>query len=221
MLRRLALSVSLALAPACAPHDHPDEARVALSRPIRLVPVADDHEALGRVAEAARAAPGPGLLAEPRPLHSDRFPPIDEYFVTGPSRQVLEDMLAAPALAAPAGHAFALERLRERGGERWQVHLLAADRGLELRRVAEVKVALAPEGPPRVRLRLDGADGRAFHALTEAQLGRRIAVVVGGEVLMAPIVLEPISGAAFDISLDGADPSEAAAEALLRRLLLP
>lgn len=216
MLRRLALPLLLALAPACAPH----EPRIALSRPIRLVPVVDDHAALGRVAEAVRAAAAPGLLAEPRPLPSDRSPPVDEHFVTGPSRQALEDMLAAPALAPPAGHAYALERARER----WQVHLLAADRGFELRHVAGVKVTLEPEGEgePRVRLRLDAAGGRAFHALTEAQLGRRIAVVMDGEVLMAPIVLEPISGATFDISLGATHgPQEAAAEALLRKLLVP
>lgn len=72
-------------------------------------------------------------------------------------------------------------------------------------------------GTPVVAVRFDEVGGRRFAEITEAHTDERLAVVLDGELLMAPRVLEPIRGGRMVISLgsgwSGAE-GQAKAEAL-------
>ena len=83
------------------------------------------------------------------------------------------------AFAAPAA-----DLVFEGGGERMAV----PGERLDL-----IVVARDTQGAPAVQFRMSDADAKAFHQLTRKTLGRELSVVVCDEVLLRPIVREPIA----------------------------
>jgi len=206
MLRSL-LALALALAPAgmvgCT---GPAKAELELVRPLVLTPADDPRGALKRVAEAVRADAQSGLdVAEATIPANDHAPGLHEVFVTGPEKHVLEDYIRThPELAPPADHQFAYERLRDGEGRwYWRMHCVKAG-GLVLRKLVAADVVRDADNQPRIRVRLGPEDGQSFAAITTHELGKRLAVVQDDEVLMAPIILAPLTTGVFDISLGGA-----------------
>ncbi|MFN3197537.1 MAG: SecDF P1 head subdomain-containing protein [Bradymonadia bacterium] len=70
-------------------------------------------------------------------------------------------------------------------------------------------------GMPHVNLTLTPEGARTFEALTRAQVGKRVAIVIDGEVNSAPTVREPIPGGRLMITLGMAE-----SDALRRRKAL-
>lgn len=217
-MSRLALLAATALA--CAPHGPPLAGEVALARPIALLPIDACDGALEKIADASDAA-GAGLGRDQQTYFSDRLPPEQEVFATGPSRQALQTFLGArPDLAPPAGRRYGYEEVVAHDGvARWRMHCMLAQ-GLELRALASASVVDEEDGRVTVRIAMTAADARAFRALTESHLDRRIAIVDGDEVLMAPVVKTPIPGGVVSIDLGaGEREPRLAANELLGRLL--
>ncbi len=77
--------------------------------------------------------------------------------------------------------------------------------------------ASVPGERPRVLLRFSHEAGARFEQYTAAHRGERIAVVVDGEVLMAPVIQERIGGGVISIAM-GANDDADAAERLATRL---
>lgn len=221
MLRSL-FALALALAPAVgAGCTSAATAELELRRPLRLTPVADPKGALQRVVEAVRADTHGGLdIAEATVAANDHAPMIHENYVTGPEKHVLEDYIRThPELAPPFGSTFGYERQRDPDGRvLWRMHCLQQG-GLELRKLmAAALVEGADDGRPRIRVRLAPEDAHSFADLTARHIGQRIAVVQDDEVLMAPVVLQTLTGGEFEILL-GAAQTRGEAESALNQLL--
>jgi SecD/SecF fusion protein len=74
---------------------------------------------------------------------------------------------------------------------------------------------------PIVSFRLDNAGARTFAAITEANVGRPFAIVLDGKVLSAPVIREPITGGAGQISGNFTVQQASDLAALLRAGALP
>lgn len=74
---------------------------------------------------------------------------------------------------------------------------------------------------PVVNFRFDRAGAREFAAITEANVGRPFAIVLDGKVLSAPVIREPITGGAGQISGNFTVQEAGTLSALLRAGALP
>jgi SecD/SecF fusion protein len=74
---------------------------------------------------------------------------------------------------------------------------------------------------PIVTFRLDNAGARTFAAITQANVGKPFAIVLDGKVLSAPVIQEPITGGAGQISGDFTVQQTSDLAALLRAGALP
>ena len=74
---------------------------------------------------------------------------------------------------------------------------------------------------PIVTFRLDNAGARTFAAITEANVGSPFAIVLDGKVLSAPVIREPITGGAGQISGNFTVEQASDLAALLRAGALP
>jgi preprotein translocase subunit SecD len=77
---------------------------------------------------------------------------------------------------------------------------------------AEVQVD-GMSGEPQVLLAFTAEGGARFAQLTTALVRRRLAIVVDGRVLSAPIVQMPITGGSAVVTMGGADPTAGLVEA--------
>lgn len=218
-LLALVLALGSLVAPAgCTPRA---VAEVELARPLRWMPVDDPGGALAAVVAAVGTDPAAGLGVDERIVGGGGHrPDIRETFVTGPEKHVLKDfILRHPGLAPPPGHRFGYEREVDRdGAPRWRLHCLR-DVGFEVARVASAAVEEDMlDGTPRIRIHLGSEQAAAFARLTTDNLGARLALVHDDEVLMAPVVMEPLTGGAFSITL-GEARTRTETEAELARLL--
>lgn len=90
------------------------------------------------------------------------------------------------------------------------VALPAAAEPLVIAVVEATAGADAATGMPIVTLRLSPESAAAVGAFTRDNVGRRVALMVDGEVVSAPVVREPIAGDVVQISGNMARPEEAA-----------
>jgi hypothetical protein len=212
--------LALALAPAAfVPGCTATTPALELERPLVLTPVDDPRGALQRVVAAVRADPQAGLDVGELTLAGDgQAPAAHETFVTGPEKHVLEDYIRThPELAPPAGYAFGYERLRDDTRTYWRMHCVEAG-GLAVRKLSSALLSQDAEGRPRIRVHLADEDAGRLAGLTAAHVGRRLAVVQDDEVLMAPVVREPLTGGELEITL-GAVTTSAEARVMLDHLL--
>lgn len=219
MLRSLFVLV-LALAPVSVVGcTGPANIEVELGRPLILTTVDDPEDALKRVADAVQADGQSGLDVADALVARPGGTSSHEVFVTGPEKHVLEDYIRThPELAPPAEHQFAYERLRDPDGRTyWRMHCVKVG-GLTVRKLASASLVDGPDDQPRIRVRLGPEDGRSFAALTTQAVGQRLAVIQDEEVLMAPLIREPLTDDSFEITL-GSATTRAEVEAALHQLL--
>ena len=204
-------------------------ARLTLASPLTFYPVADPHGALARVAAAAEREPMSGLTVVEATLPPNEHAPGErEIYTTAPERGVFDVFMRAhPELEPPAGtHIFGYQRERDAESRpRWRMLCLQPDFAVPLGDPTDARIVEDPDtGRPKIRVQLGPEDTRSFADLTTRHLGRRIALVhegvVAGEVLMAPIVMEPLRTGIFEISL-GAAESRAEVEAAFKRMFEP
>lgn len=93
---------------------------------------------------------------------------------------------------------------------------------LDAAEVARAEISLDPiSNQPRVDLEFTTTGAAAFASLTAASIDREVVIAVDGEILLAPRVVEPVTGGRVAISLGASrslDEQSAEAEALLRAL---
>lgn len=213
MSRQTIVAVLAASLAACTGRgiDRSDAVPIRASLAVR--PVADGDPWVGTVAATAQGTlTAPAIEISSQTLWSRSLPPVEALAMRGP--KVTLEALARQAGPVPAGLAVAYEHERE---DRWSLVVLRADEGVVLDVTTLVTLAWAPEpadqskaeaDPEGVYLLLSPDDGERFERLTIEHDGRRLAIVDGDEVLMAPTVAEPIGGGQLLITA-GADGSSA------------
>lgn len=80
--------------------------------------------------------------------------------------------------------------------------------------VESALIELDQSGTPVLQVQLNGADRSSFALLTGRNVGKQIAIVVGGHVYAAPTVNQPIADGTLQIS----GPDEAELSELLAKL---
>lgn len=158
----------------------------------------------------AEAGPEPAVEVTPHTLYSARLPPVDTWQLHAGSKETLADLVRR-AGPVPPGLAVAYEEISGAvvpASSRWSVLALRSDQGMVLGPDTRVKMAWASQteqhsGLDGVYLLLDRDDARAFEQLTIEHDGRRLAIVDGDDVLLAPTVNEPIGGGQLLITPGG------------------
>jgi preprotein translocase subunit SecD len=158
-----------------------------------LEPHVDDPEAMGFSFELENVPLGPTRSA-PR------------FFARVEGEAVPAGVAEWLAARAPDGRRVAWERWYDRDdadrlvARGWRAYLLHAKADLDGADVIDAVAKGDAEGW-RVLITLDDSGADRFEALTQRQLKRRIAIVVDGSVVSAPVVREPIRGGSISISM--------------------
>ncbi|MCO4743442.1 MAG: hypothetical protein KC912_01550 [Proteobacteria bacterium] len=160
-----------------------------------------------------------GLVAEVSPQHGEIVVEIagvvEPELITGPL--FAQGVLTLHALGASHTAAFAAKvgEIERTGGDlglRKGESLLRDDDGhayivmaaaLDNSHIASARADVDIQGGPMVQVWLTSDGGETFYALTERNVGRQIVVALDGQVLMAPVVREPIPGGMVAITLGG------------------
>lgn len=197
--------------------------QLTLTTPLTFYGVEDPRGALAKVAEAARLEPMSGLTVVESTLTANEHAPSErEVYATAPERGMFAVFLRAhPELEPPFGAPrFGYQReLDDRGEPRWRMLCLQPGLALRIQDPTDARIVEDPDtGRSRIRVQLGPEDTRSFAELTTRHVGRRIALVEGGdEVLMSPIVMEPLRTGMFEIGLGGAR-TRADVEAAFKRM---
>lgn len=83
----------------------------------------------------------------------------------------------------------------------WEAVCLVARAGLTGKAVAETKVQFGRDERPQIGLVFSPAGAEAFQALTRANVGRKLAIMLGDVVYSAPLIKEAIAGGMAIITL--------------------
>jgi hypothetical protein len=186
---------------------------------LSIRPVADGDPYVEAVANAARAGVA-GVHVQRELMPSQRYPPIDSVRVRAPAK---ESLIEAVGRAEPVPPDLAV-RYEDEGPypgqperSRWALVVIRTDQGMVLGSDTKVKPTTARDDVEHedvgVYLLLGSDDARAFEQLTIDHEGRRLAILADEEVLMSPVVNEPIGGGQILVS-----PGHRSAGELLEKL---
>jgi hypothetical protein len=225
-LRALFVSFALALAlplGGCKPTD--DAAAAGAPAPvhanIRFAPVVDNHPwVIAFLTELSIARP-PGVDARLEGRTGPEGLRHPEPIIEAQTREALADALANYERQRPRMPELQPVWQPEPFGpnERvaWRLYFVDTAKGFTLD--DQARAALEPHDlGPSVHLHLGEAQAKQFAALTTEQVGRRIAITIDDEVLMLPVVREPISGGDIVLLTSPHLDPKISAPALLERL---
>ena len=157
---------------------------------------------------------------------------IDQWVHDGTARHFTDSTLEAPdratleayleevarrdsALAPEPGLEIAFEQREDTGRDgAWRSYLLRSAAELDSRHIDHAEVYQDEySGQPGVMATLTGEGEQRFAELTGRLTGRKLAILVDGEVLSAPVIQERIPGGRFSIHMGTGDPQTLAREA--------
>jgi len=142
-----------------------------------------------------------GIRAETDRWHGDRV----DYYLVALDRRVLEQYLARVKL--PDDRVFAFERIPHN----WRTYYVERKSALTSMAIEDAFAAPDPNtNRPTVRITLDDAGAESFAALTKRSVGNKLALLLDGRVINAPVIMEPIKGGKLSLTLaDDARPTDA------------
>ena len=156
-----------------------------------------------------------GVRATPDAWATDDGQRFFDYYLYAPERAALEQYLAEfaakdPAFAVPADREIGYERVSGNptvgGAPFWRTYYLARSSAASEIIVADATVATDPQtGRPIVMVDLDRASTAGFTALTTNNVGKKLATMVDGQVMSAPIINGPITRGRLTITMGGDD----------------
>ena len=198
----------LALALACfgACKRDADVDAVGARQPVRaellVAPVVDDHPwVIALLTEISITRP-PGADARLEGRNGPEGLRHPEPIIEGESREALEQALAKyEAVHARSPELLPIYEPDPFGpGERvtYRLHFVDRSRGFVLDEQAQAGVVEHDHGP-LVHLYLSEAQRAQLQALTIEHVGGRLAVAVGDEALMVPVVMDPITGGEIQV----------------------
>lgn len=148
-------------------------------------------------------------LDEERFRVEDGHPYIDQ-FLTAPTREQLEAAIGAAQARGwrpPPDSFVQYEREDMPDGVRWRTYLLSDIVVIDGTMVADAALSYDPDtNRPATLIDLTSEGTRRFANATERMVGRKLAMVVGGRVVSAPTVNEPIRGGRLSIWGGGGAP---------------
>jgi preprotein translocase subunit SecD len=139
-----------------------------------------------------------------------------ELYLTGPSPEAIESYLARePKLSVPTDRELAFQQL---DGQRWRTYLLVPTVELDAASIAHARATVDPDSSrPTVILELTSEGAHQLADVTARIAGHKLAVLVDGRVIAAPVINDAITGGRAAITLD-AHATQATANALAQAL---
>ncbi len=120
----------------------------------------------------------------------------------------------------PPSHALRYGQKPWRDGELlWGVYVVKSEAIVNANDVAEVELADTSSGAMGVQLTLTREGGQRFAEVSGANIGRKLAIVLDGEVLSDPVVHEAITGGTVMVTVPGGEAEHAALANTLRAKL--
>lgn len=199
--------------------------RLTRSSVLELVVVDDGSRMMRSLADKVRA-PDHNYMMDPGIEDDEWRADVGEahhdYHLTDKTQVFIDEFIARNA-TIPSDRRIAYERVAEADGvpEHWRSWLLDATQLIDGRSVADVTVDRDQQtGRPVVMVVLDDAGAKAFAELTGANIGRKLAIVLDGEVRSAPVVNGVIREGKVAITMGGSaiGDQERAASALANAL---
>ena len=139
---------------------------------------------------------------------------VSDVFLVAPTRAAIEHYLASdPVLTVPRDRELAFEQL---DAKRWRTYLLFPATELDATSIASAE-ATHDASRPTVTLDFTPAAARHFGELTTRIAGHKLAVLVDGTVVSAPVIQGAITGGRAQVTF-GASATEAQAVALAASL---
>jgi preprotein translocase subunit SecD len=193
-------TVLVVLVPAVGKHDDMDAFERRLSRTGRLEfkLIDDGSPVMDQLAERARRAPLPGVRVEEETWTAKQSgAQHTDHYLAAADRATLEQALQALTAEAPlpADH----EILFERRASDWRTYYAFRTAHLDNQDVKDADVTWDESGRPNVSVQFN--DGAKLAALSEQAIGHKLAIVLEGVVLMAPVVDGKIPGGRAIITL--------------------
>ena len=144
-----------------------------------------------------------------------------DYYLLAADRGALEKYLATLA-SPPSDHRVVLEHVmplpdaKERRAM-WRTYYVSTTKVIDETAIASAN-AIEPDDKrilhPSVSMKFTPTGQAAFAEATAKHVGHKLATIVDGDVVIAPVINGPIKGGAITLSM----PSTSAAEQLLKRL---
>lgn len=134
-------------------------------------------------------------------------------YLTAPDPVVLAAWVAEattvdPAAAMPPGYRMAVEDLGSPGPARWRSHLIEEVPVITGADVQAVELTVEPASDrTAVVVTLDRRGAERFAEVTAETVGKKLAIVLDGRVLMAPVVQMTIPGGQLQVSMGAGDPA--------------
>jgi preprotein translocase subunit SecD len=124
-----------------------------------------------------------------------------DYYITGASPQAIEAYVASePTLSVPADRQLAFEQI---DGHRWRTYLLFPAVELDASAIAHAHAGTDPNTErPIVTIDFTPAGARQFGDLTARIAGHKLAVLVDGRVVSAPVINGAITSGHATVSFD-------------------
>jgi hypothetical protein len=140
-------------------------------------------------------------------------------YLTGPSPDAIEAYVAGePTLALPNDRELAFQQI---DGQRWRTYLLFPAIELDATALSHAHTSTDPETTrPTVMLDFTPAGARQLGDLTARIAGHKLAVLVDGRVVSAPVITDAITGGHAAVTFD-ATATDATANALAQALESP
>jgi hypothetical protein len=203
---------------------HDNEAaseRQAIAVELLVAPVIDDHPwVIALLTEISITRP-PGADARLEGRNGPEGLRHPEPIIEGTSREALAQALAAYEAKHPRSpELWPVWEFEPFGpGERvtWRLHFVDRSRGFVADDQARASIVRHDHGPS-VHVSLGEAQRKTFYALTLEAVGGRLAIAVDGDVVMLPIVMEPIVDGELQLLTRTREDPEVTAPALLARL---
>lgn len=129
------------------------------------------------------------------------------WYLRAQRREDLEQTFArlrATRWSPPRGSVIAYERVTTDGGSHWRSHMLRDQVALDGGAVAAAIASHDPNtGRPVVMIDFTDDGAVRFAALTERITGQKLATLIGGRVLNAPIIMGRIDGGKATVTMGG------------------
>jgi hypothetical protein len=133
-----------------------------------------------------------------------------DYYLTAPDRKALENYVATLAPPPPSDRKLVLEPTTFKDKHIWRTYYVQTPSVLDDAAFAFAERLVDPNTDrPVVMVTMTEAGARAWETASRANVGHKLAVVVGGEVASAPIIEAAIKGGKAAISVNSADEANA------------
>jgi hypothetical protein len=224
----LTLGVALALAPSVLACKRGDEVERSEPRPLQteltIAPVVDDHPWVMALVTTISINPPDGVDARLEGRTGPQGLRHPEPIIEGTTREAIAAALAAHEAKFPRSPeltpVWEPTPFGPNNHVAWRLYFVDSSRGFVVDADARASIVAHDHGPS-VHVQLGETQTARMRELSDAQVGRRLAFVIGDEIIMLPVVMDTIEGGDLQLLTNPREDPQVSAPRLLERLTGP